>query len=241
MLTFTVASAFLVIATSLSSVGLDEVGPETDARQVMAAAGGQMTLAAIAYADDSGNLEQIGAAIRRELERTRYATKGQWRLAWGPAIRGGNLVYIAQDQERPRRYSVVIRGTDFDLLADDIEDIWVTQAPYPYAASASGHPRVSRGALAGLHHIQRMKDVPTGRSLEGFLKDAARRAELELVITGHSPGGGLASLVLLWLHDTLPHWDIPLADVHLSGYTFAGPTVGNVDFADYFNAEVGAG
>jgi hypothetical protein len=239
MLKVAVASAFLVIVTSLSSMGVGKAGPKTDTRQVMAAAGVQMTLAAIAYADDSGNLEQIGAAIRRELEKTRYATKGQWRLAWGPAIRGGNLVYIVQDRERPQRYSVVIRGTDFDLLTDDIEDLWVTQAPYPYAVNASSQPRVSRGALAGLHHIQRMKDVPTGRSLEDFLKDVTRRAEIELLITGHSLGGGLASLVLLWLHDTLPHWDIPITNVHLSGYTFAGPTVGNVDFADYFNAEVG--
>ena len=239
MLKFVMASAFLVFATSLNSMGLRNAQPETSTRQVMAAADVQMTLAAIAYVDDSGNVQQIRAAMQRELAKKKYATKGQWRLVWGPATRGGNLVYIAQNQEHPRLYSVVIRGTDFDLLADDIEDIWVTQTPYPYASSASGHPRVSRGSLAGLHHIQRMKDVQTGRSLEDFVKDASRHEEIELVITGHSLGGGLASLVLLWLHDALPQWNIPITNVNLSGYTFAGPTVGNTHFADYFNTGVG--
>lgn len=239
MLKAATASMLLVVTTSISSMGLGKVQPETHTRQVTEAAVVQMTLAGIAYIEDNSSLEKIKAAIQRELAKAKYATKGQWQLAWGPATRGGNLVYIAQNKERPQLYSVIIRGTDFNLLADDIEDVWVTQAPYPYAASVSGHPKVSQGASDGLRQIQGMKDVLSGHTIEDFLKDVTRRAEISLIITGHSLGGGLASLVLLWLHDTIPRWDILSTNVHLSGYTFAGPTVGNVDFADYFNAEVG--
>lgn len=239
MLKGAIAGMFLAIIMSVHSIGLGIVTDETYTSEVLDAAAIQMTLAAIAYVDDSSSLEQISVAIKEELAKTKYATKGQWQLAWGPALRGGNLVYIGRHQGSPQRYSVVVRGTDFALLEDDIEDVWVNQTSYLYADNVSGYPKVSRGALIGLHHIQQMTDILTGQSIEEFLKGAATKAELELVVTGHSLGGGLASLVLLWLHDTIPEWGKPIKNVHLSGYTFAGHTVGNADFADYFNSSVG--
>ncbi len=200
------------------------------------AAGVQMTLAGIAYVDDNKSLADIKAAIQTELQKTSYATHGDWELVWGPAARGGNLAYIARNKLSPEQYSLAIRGTDFNLLKDDIEDIWLEQEPYPYARGAG---RVSRGSLAGLNHLQGMTDSATGQGIRDFLTDRAADAGLDLIVTGHSLGGGLASLVLIWLHDVTPGWGLPADKLHLSAYTFAGQTVGNADFARYFAATLG--
>jgi hypothetical protein len=226
------ASAFFAETSSPTPTPATSRSSTTDA----GTAAVQMTLAGIAYVDDAKSLSEIKAAIETELGNVHYATRGDWELVWGPAMAGGNLVYAAQNRANPKQLSVVIRGTDFDLLSDDVEDLWVEQGRYPYASGA-GRPRVSRGGLAGLHHIQRMTDPTTGQTLEDFLKDAATDG-LELVVTGHSLGGGLASLVVLWLHDVKSEWASP-AEVRLSAYTFAAQSVGNADFAAYYDAQVG--
>jgi hypothetical protein len=231
--------AFILVATiSAESANPTAIRAATSNSTADAnAAAVQMTLAGIAYVDDAKSLVEIKAAIETELEKATYATQGAWTLVWGPATAGGNLAYIARNTVNPQQYSIVVRGTDFNLLSDDIEDIWIAQVPYPYASGA-GRPKVSQGSLTGLHHLQRMTDPVTGQRLDDFLKDAAATG-LELIVTGHSLGGGLASLVLLWLYDVVPEWESLSGEVRLSAYTFAAQAVGNDDFASYFDARVG--
>lgn len=203
-------------------------------------AGVQMTLSAIAYAGENQDSLATKTAIENELAKTQYATGGNWNLVWGPGINDYNLMYLAQNQLNPYQYSLAIRGTDWDFFSNLKEDFWLSQVKYPYATNASGTPMVSNGALLGLQNLQQATDPCTGETLEQYLKSLAVNSNLELIVTGHSLGGCLASLALIWLYDTIPTWGINPNNIQLSGYTFAGPTAGNPDFATYFNAKVGS-
>lgn len=203
-------------------------------------AGIQMTLSTIAYAGENADYKATKTAIENELAKSQYATGGNWKLVWGPGITDKNLMYVAQNQLNPNRYSLVIRGTDFDFFSNIKEDFWVSQVKYPYATSANGTPMVSHGALFGLQNLQKAIDPGTGQTLEDYLKMLIARSSVDLIVTGHSLGGCLASLALIWLYDTIPTWGINANNVQLSGYTFAAPTAGNSDFANYFNAKVGS-
>lgn len=202
-------------------------------------AGVQMTLSAIAYAAEDTDPLTTKKAIENELGKNQYATGNNWQLVWGPGINDGNLMYVAQNKLNTNQYSIVIRGTDWDDCSNWKEDFWVSQVKYPYAIGASGTPMVSYGVLCGLHNLQQLTDPCTNQTLEQYLQKLAANSSLELIVTGHSLGGCLASLFLVWLHDTIGQWGINVNNIQLSGYTFASPTAGNPDFANYFNATVG--
>ncbi|WP_019501745.1 lipase family protein [Pseudanabaena sp. PCC 6802] len=203
-------------------------------------AGVQMTLSAIAYADENGDYAATKTAIENELAKSQYATGGNWKLVWGPGITDKNLMYVAQNQLNPDRYSLAIRGTDFDFFSNIKEDFWVSQVKYPYATSVGSALMVSNGALFGLQNLQKAIDPSLGQTLEDYLKMLVTNSSVNLVVTGHSLGGCLASLALIWLYDTIPTWSINANNMQLSGYTFAAPTAGNSDFANYFDAKVGS-
>lgn len=82
-----------------------------------------------------------------------------------------------------------------------------------------------------------------GVSLLEFLRAARDEAggKLDVMVTGHSKGGALASTVALWLHDTqgtdVPaseQWD-PGGQATVRCHSFAGPTAGNAAFAAHSN------
>jgi hypothetical protein len=74
-----------------------------------------------------------------------------------------------------------------------------------------------------------------GTSIEQLLADLGPS---EVVVTGHSKGGALASTLALWLHETRDAWAPEGgADVHC--WSFAGPTAGNAAFVTRSNAAIG--
>lgn len=167
---------------------------------------------------------------------------GSWQCAWGPAQDAdqSNLVYVAAYSYRPGMPvfgAVVIRGTDANI--DDgwgiIEQIWedldvTSQKPWPWAPS--GPARVAQGTLDGLAIIQNLS--AGGQSLFAFLASflsAPKHADPVLIVTGHSLGGCLTTVVAPWLQVTLAqkHITNPIVPV-----TFAGPTAGNAAFGAYF-------
>lgn len=75
----------------------------------------------------------------------------------------------------------------------------------------------------------------SGASLEQFLS-SVRPAEL--VVTGHSKGGALASTLALWLHETHDAW-APATGAEVHCWSFAGPTAGNAAFVTRSNAAIG--
>ncbi len=75
----------------------------------------------------------------------------------------------------------------------------------------------------------------TGTSIEQFLAGAQ---PAEVIVTGHSKGGALASTLALWLHESRQTWArAGGTDVHC--WSFAGPTAGNGAFVSRSNGAIG--
>ncbi len=87
-----------------------------------------------------------------------------------------------------------------------------------------------------------------GVDLRTFLASAVKQAgnsSLDIVMTGHSKGGGLASTVALWLADTQgrkvaesEQWD-PERRATIRCFSYAGPTAGDKAFTAHSNNVIG--
>lgn len=167
---------------------------------------------------------------------------GRWQCAWGPAQDPdqGNLVYVATYEYGPGLpvfAAVTIRGTDANI--DDgwgiFEQIWedldvTKQKPLPWASA--GNALVAKGTLDGLTVIQNL--TSGGLRLEAFLASFLadpRNNGPVLIVTGHSLGGCLTTVVAPSLQVTLAKQGVTNPIVPA---TFAGPTAGNAAFGDYF-------
>src|SRR4051812_26700788 len=101
----------------------------------------------------------------------------------------------------------------------------------------SGPARVASGTLDGLTTIQGLADFPqppNQETLAQFLTTFFAKppnAKVTTVVTGHSLGGCLASIVAMWIR-TLP---LPNCQGTIQPITFAAPTAGNGNFAKYYN------
>lgn len=196
--------------------------------------------------------------------KTSACLKGEWELAWGPAmyrlpltVFDENLMFVARNTRERGRYAIVIRGTNplsiTNWLLQDFNV--VVQTPWPYAGKTPGlTPKLSKGTARGLQALQDMKP---NRGLPGadvrlyqFLADEIARNSSERItisVTGHSLGGALAPAVALWLADTQqrsddpesPPWD-PKRRCTIDVCSFAGPSAGNADFAAYYDQKLGA-
>lgn len=169
-------------------------------------------------------------------------TNGYWRCVWGPATdsEGGNLAYVAAYYDAPTNLpvfaAVVVRGTD--VYVNDwgiVEQIWedldvTSQSPMPWAPNNPA--RLANGSIDGLNKIARMTSNGVGLIdfLASFLSNPANQNPV-LVVTGHSLGGCLASIVAPWAKTLLAMRGINAPTVPC---TFAGPTAGDAAFANYF-------
>jgi hypothetical protein len=87
-----------------------------------------------------------------------------------------------------------------------------------------------------------------GVTLLAFLKGVVEQADdepVDVVVTGHSKGGGLASTLALWLADIQGgdaaaefRWD-ERRNATVRCFSFAGPTAGNQAFAEHSNDVIG--
>ncbi|HYW11666.1 MAG TPA: lipase family protein [Longimicrobium sp.] len=191
--------------------------PEAEVRAAVA-----MTLAGLCYAPRR--------RIAEHLANPALATAGEWRIVWGPVETLANLVYVAYSPA-VNAFSVAIRGTvptpGPAQLLNIYQDLHVAQAvpwPHPDAPDA----RIARGTSDGLRAL--LSRASNGVELDAFLEHAVVAFPgASVVVTGHSLGGCLASVLAVHLRHRLP--GVPVAPV-----TFAAPTAGNAAFAAFFDA-----
>lgn len=180
-----------------------------------------MTLAGLCYAPRR--------RIAEHLAHPALATAGEWSVAWGPVETVANLLYVAHSPAA-NAYAVAIRGTvptpGPAQLLNVYQDLHVAQA-VPWTHGIAPGAAIARGTADGLRAL--LSRASGGLTLEAFLARATADApDASVVVTGHSLGGCLASVLAPYLHHRLP-------GVRVAPVTFAAPTAGNAAFAAYFD------
>lgn len=180
-----------------------------------------MTLAGLCYAPRR--------RIAEHLADPALATGGEWRVVWGPVETVANLLYVAHSPAADA-YAVAIRGTvptpGPAQLLNVYQDLHVAQA-VPWTHGNAPGATIARGTADGLRAL--LSKASGGMKLEAFLAQAtAESPDASVVVTGHSLGGCLATVLAPYLHHRLP-------GVRVAPITFAAPTAGNAAFAAYFD------
>ncbi|MFD7450699.1 IPT/TIG domain-containing protein [Kitasatospora sp. NPDC059827] len=170
--------------------------------------------------------------ITQQLACAGLATGTDWSLRWlalGPG--SANLAYLAA-APAANSFAVVIRGT-VGNVTDLLEDLDVgTVVPCTAVGSPSAPVSVSKGAMAAFTQVVSMSG--DGVTLVQALADALAGAAPNpaVYVTGHSLGGCIATMVAPYLR-TLS-W--PGGTPQFGLCTFAAPTAGGPDFADYVDS-----
>ena len=187
-------------------------------------AAAMMTLSAIAYYDDVSGL----------LANATYATKADWSLVWGPAVSNDyNRLFVVKSQSTGR-YAVAVRGSETGLSWDTMYN-WAydldvfTQTTWTLFGNQSA--MIASGAYTQVTHLLTM--TWNGTSLAACLAQLPKGQTL--LLTGHSLGANLASVLASWASNKRgPAADQP--DPATQVYTFACPSPGNTAFATAYNA-----
>jgi hypothetical protein len=151
------------------------------------------------------------------------------------------MMYVAKynGSSSVAQYAVAIRGTNGKVLLDwFVDDMDVYQMmPWPFGSSfSSAVALISESTNIGLTVLLSMQNS-TGQTLFEFLTaemSSSAVTQAGICFTGHSLGGTLASALACYARDTQTSWD-PQSKATVTTITFAAPTAGDDNFANYFN------
>lgn len=183
------------------------------------------TLSAIAY--EGVTQDEASRLIAKALNQEDLPTHQEWHLVWGPIIHESDLMYIVQgpDGAMGKRFALVIRGT-VKSIKSTLQDLELVLEDLPwFSNTAPKEAKISFGIVKAFKRLTAMR-MGEVSALE-FLKK--QDGSNELLVTGHSLGGCLASVMPLYMQDQLTEWKV-------QPYTFAGQSAGNQAFANYFEA-----
>jgi triacylglycerol lipase len=199
-----------------------------------------LTLATLALCTASylPDITTIPAAVQTTPPLTAV---GQWQCIWGPVQDSdeSNLALVAgyfpNPKAGPQTICVTLRGTDFDItdIWGMLEQIWEdldASDPQPMPWALNDPARIASGTLDGLAIIQEL--TANGQTLGQFLTtffSQAENANVTILVTGHSLGGCLATIVTTWIRVLLPDFRGTIQPI-----TFAAPTAGNSEFTTYY-------
>ncbi|QJB31809.1 lipase family protein [Chitinophaga oryzae] len=143
-----------------------------------------------------------------------------WEALWC-AQYNGNLAFLALD-ETSNRVAISVRGTVMDPW-----DFWEDFDVFNTVPWGDGY--VAQGAFDGLLNLLKATDS-NGLTLFDALQFQLRSIQPpQLLVTGHSLGGALASILAMQLKDAVP------PSINWAIYTFASPTVGDSNFQQLYN------
>src|SRR5215471_9660528 len=198
-----------------------------------------MSLAAITYDDEGGTLAEQKAQMSTDLSKLPASADGPWSLVWGPADNDGVLSFVALNAARTQ-YGVAIRGSLSDEDAPGFISNWFddvdafVQVPWLYPQTMSG-VSISSGINDSLCLLMGATDPATDLTLMDYLRSVLGTAGGNVMVSGHSLGGALTTVVAPWLYDQLPRTR-QVANVTITPYTFAAPTAGGPGFAAYYDS-----
>jgi hypothetical protein len=167
-----------------------------------------------------------------------------WKIVWnGKQTVDGNYAFVAQNSNGD--YALAIRGSvpldgtfsNWDVFANWVlEDLDVlTMSHWSFASTPK--PLISTGSSIAFANLLFMTDtLGSNQFITDFLLANTVDKGKQLIITGHSLGGNIASVFASYYVEILKKKGLSSSNISL--YTFAAPAAGNADFATDLDAKL---
>jgi hypothetical protein len=164
-----------------------------------------------------------------------------WQPVWVPKadVKGHTATVFQRFAKVPLPvFALAIQGTKDGM--DLLNDFQVDRQP---AFSPISGAAIAIGSQDGLNDILALQTSQgTGQTLKDFLIGSASGSQL--LLTGHSLGGNVASVLAPWIAANVPAFGgaqggkvITGLPPSLTAITFAAPTAGNEVFASFLNGQ----